>query len=64
MAYVGRIDAPATNPVSPLMLSDHLLRLAEATDGAGFRAIAEDLLALADRVLDRPRAERTRLHHG
>ena len=28
---------------SPLMLSDHLLRLAEETDDAGFRTIAETL---------------------
>ncbi len=37
---------------SPLMLSDHLLRLAEETDDAGFRTIAETLLDLADRVLE------------
>lgn len=40
--------------VSPLMLSDRLLRLAEEVDGAGFRDAAEHLLDLASEVLDTP----------
>lgn len=44
----------ATPPVSPLMLSDHLLRLAEEADSAGLRGTAEYLLDLASEVLDEP----------
>ncbi len=45
---------PAAPPISPLMLSDHLLRLAEEADSAGFRGTAEYLLDLASDVLDEP----------
>jgi hypothetical protein len=49
--------APSTRaPVSPLMLSDHLLRLAEEADSAGFRTTAEHLLDMASQVLDVPKA--------
>ena len=41
-------------PHRPLMLSDHLLRLAEEADSAGFRGTAEYLLDLASDVLDEP----------
>ena len=44
----------ASPPISPLMLSDHLLRLAEEADSAGFRGTAENLLDLASDVLDEP----------
>jgi hypothetical protein len=44
----------ATPPVSPLMLSDHLLRLAEEADSVGLRGTAEHLLDLASEVLDEP----------
>jgi len=44
----------AAPPVSPLMLSDHLLRLAEEADSAGLRGTAEYLLDLASEVLDEP----------
>jgi len=47
-------------PVSPLMLSDRLLRLAEDADSAGFRTTAEHLLDMASQVLDAPRASRSR----
>jgi len=48
----------AAPPISPLMLSDHLLRLAEEADSAGFRGAAEYLLDLASDVLD----ERAAVH--
>lgn len=54
MSYVGYVNSSAPQPVSPLMLSDRFLRLAEETDSAGFRAIAENLIALADQVLEAP----------
>ncbi len=44
--------------ISPLMLSDRLLRLAQDADTAGLRVTAEHLLALAEDVLDLP----ARLH--
>ncbi|MBN8872760.1 MAG: hypothetical protein J0H67_07990 [Rhodospirillales bacterium] len=39
-------------PVSPLVLSDRLLALAEDADRAGFTGAAERLLRLAHIVLD------------
>jgi hypothetical protein len=47
-------SATATPPISPLMLSDHLLRLAEEADSAGLRGTAEHLVDLASEVLDEP----------
>jgi hypothetical protein len=41
-------------PVSPLVLSDKLLTLAETADRAGYQRAAEDLLQLAFRMLDEP----------
>ncbi len=55
MARISSTEANMLQASSPLMLADHLLRLAEETDDAGFRTIAETLLDLADRVLE-PRA--------
>jgi len=47
--------APA--PVSPLILSDRLIALAEAADRAGFQGTAEQLVCLACTVFDEaPRA--------
>jgi hypothetical protein len=40
--------------VSPLLLSDRLLTLAEDADRAGYRGMAERLLDLAEQVLDEP----------
>jgi hypothetical protein len=40
---------------SPLMLSDRLIALAQAADGAGFPAAAEKLVTLAFSVLDSAR---------
>jgi hypothetical protein len=48
--------------MSPLMLSDRLLRLAEEADGAGLRGTAEYLLDMASAVLDEPAA--VRLFHS
>jgi hypothetical protein len=48
----------AAPPISPLMLSDHLLHLAEEADSAGFHGTAEYLLGLASDVLDEPAAVR------
>jgi hypothetical protein len=52
------LSSTASPPLSPLMLSDHLLRLAEEADDAGFRGTAEFLLDLASKVLDEPPAVR------
>jgi hypothetical protein len=56
-ATTATITASQTR-ISPLMLSDRLLRLAEDADTAGLRVTAEHLLALAEDVLDLP----ARLH--
>lgn len=56
MSHLSRTApfTPTAPPISPLMLSDHLLRLAEEADSAGFRGTAEYLLDLASDVLDEP----------
>lgn len=51
-------QTPAPPPVSPLMLSDHLLRVAEEADSVGLRVAAEHLLVLALQVLDQPAVSR------
>ena len=48
------IENLSTVQVSPLVLSDRLLRLAEDADTVGLRLTAEHLLALASDVLDQP----------
>ena len=45
-------DMPPPDPPSPLMLSDHLLTLAEEAARAGLRRPARTLLRLALRVLE------------
>lgn len=52
MAYQTAFASTSASRVSPLVLSDRLLRLAEEADGAGLRGAAEQLLALASDVLD------------
>jgi hypothetical protein len=47
--------APITPAVSPLMLSDRLISLAQDADRAGLRAAADRLVRLACDVLDPPR---------
>jgi hypothetical protein len=49
------ITSSARTPISPLMLSDRLLRLAEDADSAGFRTAAVKLLTMASQVLDKPK---------
>lgn len=41
-------------PISPLMLADRMLHLAQEADRAGFPSAACCLLGLIDQVLDRP----------
>jgi hypothetical protein len=51
--------------VSPLVLCDRLLTLAQDVDRAGFRTLAEHLLELADDVLEpvlQARSGRTHRH--
>lgn len=57
----GNVPTPAIAAISPLVLSDRLLSLAEDADRAGFRGAAEHLLDLASDVLD-PRAATPRGH--
>lgn len=42
------------SPVSPLVLSHHLITLAEQANEAGYAATARRLVALAHKVLDEP----------
>ncbi len=55
MSHRVRSIAPAM-PASPLVLSDHLLSLAQEADRAGFAVVAEHLLHLAHSVLEDSRA--------
>jgi len=55
MTDLSPVARSTRTPVSPLMLSDRLLRLAEDADSAGFRITAEHLLYMASQVLDVPR---------
>lgn len=54
MTNLSRIDIPTRSLpyVSPLTLSDQLLRLAEDADHAGFRSAAEHLVVLSEQVLN------------
>ena len=54
MAYISHIVPAKQAPFSPLMLSDRLLTLAQDADRAGYRVAAENLLFLAEEVLDKP----------
>ena len=54
MTQLNRVPLSTHTPISPLMLSDHLLRLAEEADSAGLRGTAEHLVDLASEVLDEP----------
>jgi hypothetical protein len=52
---------PETNPLpqtSPLMLSDHLITLAQEADRAGYTSTARRLVTLACRVFDEPAAQK------
>ncbi len=54
MQRVNELPTIATTPVSPLVLCDRLLTLAQDADQAGFVGAAERLLRLATQVLDQP----------
>ena len=54
MSHIRRIVPQPAPAMSPLMLCDRLLRLAEDADNAGFPVAAEHLLDLANEVLDQP----------
>lgn len=45
---------PSPVPVSPLVLSDQLITLAEQASHAGYASTARRLVALAHKVLDDP----------
>ena len=61
MTHLTRVVPSAHAPISPLMLSDHLLRLAEEADSAGLRGTAEHLLDLVSEVLEQPAVRRSPL---
>jgi hypothetical protein len=48
----GAVSAPAHVPVSPLLLADRLLGLAQDADQAGLRRPAADLMRLAFAMYD------------
>lgn len=50
--------AQSRQTISPLMLSDQLMTLAQDADRAGLRPVAGDLLRLALRICDKPPAAR------
>ncbi|HQT87385.1 MAG TPA: hypothetical protein PK677_02390 [Acidiphilium sp.] len=50
--------AQSRRTISPLMLSDQLMTLAQDADQAGLRPVAGDLLRLALRICDNPPAPR------
>ncbi len=52
MTYLSRITTLPQPMMSPLMLSDRLLTLAQDADRAGYQVTAEHLLRLASKVLD------------
>jgi hypothetical protein len=54
MSHMSRIIPQVAPTMSPLVLCDRLLRLAEEADHAGFPVAAEHLLYLANEVLDKP----------
>ena len=54
MTHLRRAELTPPMPISPLVLSDRLLTLAEWADNAGYRGPARRLLRLALSVLDEP----------
>lgn len=52
MSYMIMPGPSFSSPVSPLVLSDRLLALAQDADRAGFTGTAERLLRLAHSVFD------------
>lgn len=54
MGRVSRIEPSGKDTVSPLVLCDRLISLAQEADRGGFVVAAKHLLYLASKVLDRP----------
>ena len=54
MTYISQIELQPVPPVSPLLISDRLLTLAQQADDAGYAKAARRLLRLAITVLDEP----------
>ncbi len=54
MSHISRIAPEAALEISPLVLCDRLITLAQDADRAGFPVAAEHLLYLASEVLDEP----------
>lgn len=52
MPTQAQIDTTKPMNTSPLMLSDHLITLAQEADRAGYTSTARRLVSLACRVLD------------
>jgi hypothetical protein len=52
MQNIVPTESPPAPPVSPLLLSDRLLTLAEQADQAGYCTAAKRLVSLALTVLD------------
>jgi hypothetical protein len=52
MSHLDKSMARTPDLVSPLVLSDRLIALAQAADGAGYTHAAEMLVTLAYSVLD------------
>ncbi len=59
MNQVSRLVSSRSAGMSPLVLSDRLLTLAEQADAAGYQAAARRLVGLAFSVLDSKLRERT-----
>ena len=59
MSFVKIIAPPVSpQPVSPLVLADHLITLAQEADRAGYRQQAENLVSMVYSVLDTTAAGR------
>ena len=54
MVMAEIMPSPAA-PISPLVLSDRLITLAQAADSAGLRGTATRLVRLAHTVLEEPK---------
>lgn len=54
MLSQSQTATPRTTQTSPLVLSDHLIRLAQEADRAGYTSTARRLITLACNVFDEP----------
>jgi hypothetical protein len=57
MTHFSRLELPTADPVSPLIISDRLLTLAQQADKSGYPDAARRLLRLAMAVLDEAPAQ-------